>query len=129
MTPVVVDELELRAELWRRARRRGQQEQLPSNVGYAQINISTAGDNVIIAGAAGSQIGLQEVQIWNSTLQTFIFKDGMTEFLRFTSYPALSGWTRAFNMESFYVLTAGSGLVINLSGAGQVDGFVRYTLL
>jgi hypothetical protein len=98
------------------------------------INANLAGDNIIIPGAQAGVKQIYELVLWNVGAQTLIFQQGTTgndaiTQLKLTNFPALTGFTLGFCGSwdfPHWEIDNGQPLILNLSGGGQVDGFVRY---
>jgi hypothetical protein len=96
-------------------------------LGYVEIDIQAAGDNLIIPPSAGGKIRVVEISVYNTSEQTIIFKDGTaSSFFKLPNF-GVGGWQRTGEKgDACFVLTAGNGFYINLSAAARVTGFVRY---
>lgn len=96
----------------------------------AAVNVSSSGNNTIVAGISG--VSIVVLQYWlvaagavSVTWQTSggTVKDGPMPFA------ANGGYAPSFNAKGYYALPLGEGLVLNLSAAVQVGGFVRYLIM
>lgn len=94
-----------------------------------QINVSTAGPNVIIPALAGVK-EIFELVMWNVTAQTLIWKQGSSfTLLQLTDYPDKTGLMLGFNgsfEQPHWEIDNGQALVLVLQNSTQVDGFIRY---
>jgi hypothetical protein len=98
----------------------------------APINCSAAGDNLLIPTLAGRKM-IYELCVWNVTQQTLRLTAGAAGvlLLQLTNFPALTGYTLGFNghfSQPHFEIPAGLPFVLNLGGAFQVDGFIRYRI-
>ena len=98
-----------------------------SGLSFATIDISTAGDNLIIPASAGGTIIIQSLVLYNSATQDITLKDGTgTNIFRLPGFGGGAGWNSPF--EPAFKLTAGNGFYINLSGGFNVTGYLTYTV-
>lgn len=102
----------------------------------AKIAASSSGDNTIIAGVAGYRIAVVGYVLVASGTVNAKFKDGASTDLTGpmnlvanagVSAP-LAGINEAAQM-SWFQTSAGNALVLNLSGATEVDGHCVYCLI
>lgn len=94
---------------------------------HATINVSSAGDNHIVAAAPGQRIAVYELLLWNAQQNTLQLKDGHTPLTGpLTNFPAQTGLLLNFSGSPHFVTSPGQPLVLNLSEAKQVSGYVRY---
>jgi hypothetical protein len=106
-------------------------EWLPSLL-HAPVDISAAGDNTIVS-AGSARIFVHAVKLWNVASQTITLSSGASGPLnkrldRLTNFPALTGYMLGISKLAWYTLDQGDDLIINLSLAAQIDGFILYRL-
>jgi hypothetical protein len=106
--------------------------QLRNELKFIQINCSSIGDNIIIPATAGVKAVL-EMFVWNVGAQNLLFSQGGgangIPLLALPSFPALTGLSLGFNGNfdmSHFDIDNNQSLILNLSAATQVTGFVRY---
>lgn len=124
------DELALDAELARRLRRalaEAAPETLPEPSVKA-FDVSSPGDNVILAGAPGYRIAIYELTLYNTTQQNIEIRDGSNPLLSLPGFPAQAGYQLGMQQQPHWVLGYGSSLIVNIA-SGRVTGFVRYRML
>jgi hypothetical protein len=102
------------------------------NLKKADINIASSGDNTIIAAPANGYIVIDHINFIPTTAVSVQLKDGATAYGG--SYPLDA--KQAFVLENamrsekgVVTLTPKTAFVINLSGATQVSGFIRYRII
>lgn len=119
----------------------------------ADININTAGDNIVITPGAGEMpatwensavyIAIDSINLIPSSAVTVQFKDGASTDANVGTFPQTNyGGAYSFAQNQGFVLEnamenehgvitlkPNHSLVINLGGAVQVSGFIRYRLL
>jgi hypothetical protein len=99
----------------------------------ADIAISTAGDNTIIAAPGdGKYIAIDFAQYLPQQAVNVQYKDGSTNYGGLLYLSANQGMTLENAMMNEHgVITLGnnSAFVMNLSGAVYVGGFVRYRII
>lgn len=100
------------------------QDELRHNV----INTAVAGDNNIVPATPDAIIDVYELFIWNVMNQQLELKDGAAKSLTgpITNFPGQSGIMLPQNDHPHFSTTKGNALVLNLSAAQQVSGYVRY---
>lgn len=97
----------------------------PATLNAALVNISSSGDNTIIAAVAGKSITVHRVKILLASQTTVTFKDGAS---------ALSGPETCtyqildFSDDPYYRTTAGNAFIINLGANVQCGGTIWYRL-
>ena len=98
----------------------------------ADINISTSGDNTIIAAPTTGYIAIDHINLLPASAVTIQLKDGTTAYGGAYQLTANQGFTleNAFlNPDGVITLTNATAFVINLNGNVQVSGFVRYRVI
>jgi len=102
------------------------------NLKKADINISSSGDNTIIAAPSNGYIAIDHINFIPTSAVTLQLKDGSTAYGG--AYPldakqavALENAMR--NEKGVITLSPKTAFVINLGGAVQVSGFVRYRII
>lgn len=98
----------------------------------ADININASGNNTIITGIANAFIAIDHINLIPSAAVTVQFKDGTTNYGGAYSLSANQGLVienTILNKGGIIRLTNGNNFIINLSGAVQVSGFVRYRVV
>lgn len=94
----------------------------------AAINISSSGDNTIVAAVGGQTVRIHKLFLIASGAVNLKFKDGastdLTPALPLQAYGAM---TLDFDQEPWFITAAGNALIINLSAAVQVSGRVYFT--
>jgi hypothetical protein len=105
------------------------------NLQNATISINTLGDNTVITGVAGARIRIRRIMLVNdvATAQKVTIKSGASTNLsaQFSLPSSIGGGVvlaDAPDGAPWWVLDAGDALVINLSAATLVAGFVQYTM-
>lgn len=97
----------------------------------ADINISTSGDNTIIAAPSttGNYLAIDFISFLPTTAVAVQFKDGSTAYggpLPLDTKQALT-WENSFcNQKGVITLSPNQAFIMNLAGAVQVGGVVRY---
>ena len=99
----------------------------------ADIDISTSGDNTIIAAPSGTSeyIAIDFISFIPDSAVTVQLKDGSTSYGGAYSLAAnqeLSMYNPG-DGDGVITLSANSAFVINLSAAVQTSGFVRYRII
>lgn len=98
----------------------------------ADISISTSGDNTIIAAPGdGKYLMIDHINFIVSAGVTVQFKDGATNYGG--AYPLSTDQAVVLenamrNEHGVITLSNNSAFVINLSGAVQTSGFIRYRI-
>jgi len=102
------------------------------NLRKADISISSSGDNTIISAPTSGYIVIDHINFIPTTAVSVQLKDGTTEYGG--AYPLDA--KQAFVLENamgsdkgVITLTPKTAFVINLSGATQVSGFLRYRVI
>jgi hypothetical protein len=99
----------------------------------ADINISTSGDNTIIAAPdTGKYIAIDFIQFLPTSAVTVQFKDGSTNYggpLPLDAKQALTTENAMKNEHGVFTMSDNSAFVINLSSGVQVGGIVRYRII
>jgi hypothetical protein len=93
------------------------------------INITTAGDNVVVAGISGQVITVYSLFFQCGAATTITFKSGSTSLTGPMAFIAGGGFNLFFG-DSIYIFTCGVGqsFIINTSGLlPQVGGALLYT--
>lgn len=94
------------------------------------FDISTAGDNVVVAGNSAGRISIYQLDLWNvAAVQDISLKNGAT-LLRgaLANFPPQQAYDLPFQSSYHFQLSPGQPFIINLSVGTQVTGFVRYRL-
>lgn len=98
----------------------------------ADINISTSGDNtIILAPGDGKYLIIDHINLVPAAIVTVQLKDGTTNYGGAYSLTASQGFVLENSMHNEHgVITCSnnSAFKINLSGAVQVSGFIRYRI-
>jgi hypothetical protein len=79
----------------------------------------------------GPRFSIFELFLWNgSQTQTLILKDGALTLVPMTGFPAPSGIFFGFagNNVPHFKVSAGNGLLLNLSVGSLVEGFAKYRI-
>ncbi len=101
----------------------------------ADINISTAGDNIIIAAPSetpATYIAIDSINLIPASAVTVQLKDGATNYGGAYPFAQNQGFVlenAMENPEGVITLSPNKAFVINLSSGVQVSGFIRYRLL
>lgn len=93
------------------------------------IEISAAGDNVILPGVGTLAIKIYALVLYNAGgLNTITLWDGVTKKLcgELTDFAAGGGLTLPEGDKPWFPLTPGNPFIIHLSAATKVSGFVKY---
>lgn len=99
----------------------------------APVNVSTLGDNTIIAAVTGKRIRVHAYELSAAGAVTAKWKDGASTDLTGPLALAAAGASadaveRTNDADGIFQTTAGNALVLNLSAAVVVGGFIDYTL-
>ena len=101
-----------------------------NNLLTAVINISSSGDNTIIAAPSAGYIAIDHINFIPTSAVTITLNDGTNE----PAYPLDS--KQAFTIENAILNPKGiitvdpeTAFIINLSAAVQVGGFIRYRIV
>jgi len=93
----------------------------------ADINANLAGNNVLVAGVALTQIlVLQYVEVCNGAVVVTWLSSGGTVLDGPTSFIANGGAAPPFNYLGHFQTLVGEDLIMNLVGAGRVGGHLVY---
>lgn len=99
----------------------------------ADINIASAGDNTVIAAPGdGKYLVIDHINFIASSTVTVQFKDGTTAYGG--SYSLVQGQSVVLensmqNEHGVITMSNNAAFVMNLSGAVQVSGFIRYRII
>jgi hypothetical protein len=98
---------------------------------FAKVDVAASGDSTIVAapGDASRRIVVAAIVLNVDAEVDVVFKTGSTELVdlggfRGTGEPA--GLALGFNPHGYFECAAGQALVLNLSGAVAVRGFLDY---
>ena len=99
----------------------------------ADINISSSGDNTVIAApGSGQYIAIDFISFFPTTAVTVQFKDGATSYggaLPLDAKQTIT-WENSFrNQDGVITMSNNSAFVMNLGGAIQVSGLIRYRII
>ena len=102
------------------------------NLKTAVIDISSSGDNTIIAAPANGYIAIDHVNLLPTTAVSVKFKRGSTDISG--PYPldakqAVTLENAIHNEKGIMTCLPGDAFVVNLGSAVQVGGFVRYRIV
>lgn len=94
----------------------------------AKIQASTSGDNTIVTGVSTKLIKVHAIVLNATGTVNVKFKDGAsTDLTGAMNFQAREGYTINVTPPAFLLATsAGNALVLNLSAAVEVDGFLSY---
>lgn len=98
----------------------------------ADISISASGDNTVIAAPTQGFIVIDHINFIPATAVTVQFKDGSTNYGGAYSLDAKQAVVlenSSHHQKGVITLTPGQAFVMNLNGAVQVSGFVRYRII
>ena len=102
------------------------------NLKKADIDISTSGDNTIISAPSSGYIAIDHINFIPTSDVTVQLKDGTVSYGG--AYPLSA--KQAFTIENaiqnehgVITIRPGQAFIINLDGAVQVSGFVRYRII
>lgn len=101
------------------------------NLRKADINISSSGDNTIIAApsTSGNYLAIDFLSLIPTTAVAVQFKDGSTSYggpLPLDAKQAVTWENAMCNEHGVITLSPNSAFVINLGTAVQVGGLIRY---
>lgn len=95
------------------------------------VNSSASGDNTLVAGVAGYQIAVREFALVPAGAVNATIKSGASTALT-GAMPlgggALAGLTGGYSPADHFLTNAGDPLVLNLSSAVAVTGYLIYSL-
>lgn len=102
------------------------------NLRKADINISSSGDNTIIAAPSSGYIVIDHINFIATSAVALQFKDGTTNYGG--AYPldtkqAVALENSMHNEKGVITLSPKTAFIINLGAAVQVSGFVRYRII
>lgn len=93
-----------------------------------KIDCASSGDNTVIAGTSGQTIKIWSLILWWNGTVSAILKDAATRNLTgVIAGVAQSRFILDETSHPWFTLTAANAFIVNLSGAVQVSGSVRYT--
>lgn len=98
------------------------------------IAASSSGDNTVVAAVAGKKIAVEGYEVSASAAVNVKWKDGSTDKTGLLYLAAAGASTDAdatdveHDEDELWTGTTNTALVLNLSGAVAVGGFVRYRL-
>jgi len=94
----------------------------------AIIDISTSGNNTVIAGTTGQVIRIWKLFFVCNAAVNIIFRDGASTNLTGTMDILANGSVALdFDAEPWYTLSSGNDFIINLSAGQQISGRVYFT--
>ncbi len=103
-----------------------------NNLMKADINIATSGNNTVISAPTSGYIAIDHINFVPASAVDVQLKTGTTNYGGAYSLADKQAFTieNAINNDKG-IITCGSGeaFVINLSGAVQVSGFIRYRIV
>lgn len=93
------------------------------------INAAASGDNTLVSGTASQTIRVHKLFLVVTSAVNIKFKDGTggTDFHPALPLQAGAGMTLDFDGEPWFITTTALNLVLNLSSAVQVSGYLYYT--
>lgn len=95
---------------------------------HAAINISSSGDNTVIAGTGGQTIRVYKLFLVASAAVSLKYKDGAgADLTPALSMAANGGMVLDFDSEPWFVTSPGNDFIANLSAAVQVSGRIYYS--
>ncbi len=97
----------------------------------AVISISTSGDNTLIAAPTNGYIVIDNINFVPSSAVNVKFISGSTDLSGTYPLTANQGFTQentSLNEDGVITCAVGEAFKINLSGAVQVSGFIRYRI-
>lgn len=99
----------------------------------ADVSISAAGDNVVIAApGAGKYLAIDHINLVPNAAVTVQLKDGTTAYGGAYNFTANQGFVlenAIHNEHGVITLSDNSAFTINLGSAVQVSGFIRYRII
>jgi len=99
----------------------------PRTIRHAPINVTTTGDNSIVALVASRLIKVFAINLSSTGTVTTEWRSNTTPLTGGTPFEAREGYTIAVTPPAYLFATvAGQTLNLNLSGTIPVDGFVSY---
>jgi len=101
---------------------------------HANIDISSSGDNTIIAAPAGTSeyLAIDHINLVPNSAVSIILKTGSTSLSGTYSLTANQGFVienSYQDQDGLLVCGANEAFIINLSGAVQVSGFIKYRIV
>ena len=94
------------------------------------VSVSASGDNTLVAGVAGYQIAVREFALVPAGAVNATIKSGASTNLT-GAMPlggSLAGLTGDYSPADHFLTNAGDPLVLNLSAAVAVNGYLIYSL-
>lgn len=98
----------------------------------ADIDIAASGDNTVIAAPSQGFIVIDHINLLPTTAVAVQFKDGTTAYggpYPLATLQALTLENAMGHEKGVITIGPGNAFVINLGGAVQVGGFVRYRII
>lgn len=102
------------------------------NLRKANIDTATSGDNTVIDAPATGYIVIDFITLLPTTAVTVQMKDGSTVYggpLPLDAKQPFTFENAIHSDQGVITLSPGNAFVINLSGAVQIGGFVRYRVI
>lgn len=102
------------------------------NFKKADIDISSSGDNTIIAAPSQGYIAIDHINFLPTSAVTIQLKDGTTSYGGAYALDAKQAFTLENAMQSdkgVITISPTNAFVINLDSAVQVSGFVRFRII
>jgi hypothetical protein len=94
---------------------------------FATINISSSGDNTVIAGVSGKIIKIYRMLMLANSSASITFKDGASTSLTGPMlFGGSGGMVLDFQEEPWFTTSATNDFIVNLSSAVQVSGSIYY---
>ena len=91
------------------------------------INISSSGDNMMVAGVAGQVIRIFKIFFITAAVVNVTFKDGAGNALTGPMpFVANMGMVLDFDTKTWVTTALGTSFIINLSSGVQVSGALQY---
>lgn len=99
---------------------------LPGEEFRLSINASSSGDNVVVPGIDGKRIVVHQFVLCCSGPVTVTFEDEDGTILAGPmSFDATGGAAPPVNLAGMFLLPVGKDLILNLTSAVQVGGFIH----
>lgn len=99
----------------------------------ADINISAAGDNTVIAAPGdGRYLAIDFIQFITTSATIVQYKDGATAYggpLPLPAYGSVTAENTMQNEHGIITLSNNSAFVINLTAGSVTGGFIRYRII
>lgn len=102
------------------------------NLRKADISISTSGDNTVISAPSTGYIVIDFIAVLPTSAVTIQLKDGTTAYggpLPLEAKQPFTFENTVHSDQGIITLSPGNAFVINLGGAVQVGGFIRYRVI